>query len=437
MQMKATRYQTSESVQSDKEPDKSKTSVLSPYLTIFTSWRMAIMVLLGFSSGLPLPLTSGTLQAWLTIAGIDLRTIGIFSLVGIPYTIKFLWSPLMDRFVPPWLGRRRGWIILTQLILMIGIGIMGVISPHHAPFMLATLAFIVAFTSASQDIVVDAYRTDVLPVVERGVGVAVFLTGYRLAMLVAGALALILSEHIGWQNTYLLMAGLMIIGMLGTLAGQEPDSNITPPKSLEEAIWGPLKDFFSRRLALIFMLLIILYKLGDAYAGTLTTAFLLRGVGFTPTEVGTINKGMGLIATIIGALFGGTLMIKFGLYRSLMAFGLLQMVSNLSFMVLAWTGKNYFMMIFAIAFENLAGGMGSTAFVALIMALCNKSYSATQFALLSSIAALGRVFISPSAGYVVEYTGWATFFFLTTLTALPGLVLLWWLREEITLLKND
>ncbi len=412
-------------------------SGLAPYLTVFTSRNMAIMVLLGFASGLPLPLTSGTLQAWLTVVGADLRTIGIFSLVGIPYTIKFLWSPLMDRFVPPWLGRRRGWIILTQLIVMIGVGIMGFISPIHAPLMLAILAVIVAFTSASQDIVVDAYRTDVLSPVERGAGVAVFLTGYRLAMLVAGALALILSEHIGWQNTYLLMAGLMIIGVAGALAGKEPDSRIIPPKSLEEAIWGPLKDFFSRRLALIFMLLIILYKLGDAYAGTLTTAFLLRGVNFTPTEVGTINKGMGLIATIIGALFGGGLMIKLGLYRSLMTFGFLQMVSNLSFMALAWAGKNYFMMIFAIAFENLAGGMGSTAFVALIMALCNKSYSATQYALLSSIAAIGRIFISPSAGYVVEYTGWATFFFLTTVTALPGLVLLWWLREEIARLKKD
>ncbi len=398
---------------------------------------MAVMLLLGFSSGLPLPLTSGTLQAWLTIAGIDLRTIGIFSLVGIPYTIKFLWSPLMDRFVPPWLGRRRGWTLLTQLVLMAGIGIMGVISPRHAPLMLAILAMIVAFMSASQDIVVDAYRTDLLPAAERGIGVAVFLTGYRMAMLVGGALALILSEHMGWQNTYLLMAGLMIIGVLGTFASQEPDSNIVPPKSLEEAIWGPLKDFFSQRLALIFMLLIILYKLGDAYAGTLTTAFLLRGVGFSPTEVGTINKGMGLIATIIGALFGGTLMIKLGLFRSLMAFGVLQMVSNLSFMVLAWTGKNYFMMVFAIAFENLSGGMGSAAFVALIMALCNKRYSATQFALLSSISALGRVFISPSAGYVVNLTGWAFFFFLTTLTALPGLLLLWYLRGQIALLKKD
>ncbi len=328
-------------------------------------------------------------------------------------------------------------MVITQLVLMAGIGIMGIIAPQQAPLMLAALALIVAFTSASQDIVVDAYRTDVLPGAERGIGVAVFLTGYRMAMLVGGALALILSEHIGWQSTYLLMAGLMIIGVCGSLAGKEPDSNITPPKSLEEAVWGPLKDFFSHRLALVFMLLIILYKLGDAYAGTLTTAFLLRGAGFSPTEVGTINKGMGLIATIIGALFGGTLMVKLGLYRSLMAFGVLQMVSNLSFMVLAWTGKNYIMMIFAIAFENLSGGMGSTAFVALIMALCNKRYSATQFALLSSIAALGRVFISPSAGYMVEFTGWAAFFFFTTLTALPGLILLWYLRGEISLLKKD
>jgi MFS transporter, PAT family, beta-lactamase induction signal transducer AmpG len=410
---------------------------LSSYFSIFTSRRMAVMVLLGFSSGLPLPLTSGTLQAWLTIAGIDLRTIGIFSLVGIPYTVKFLWSPLMDRFVPPWLGRRRGWTLIAQLILMVGIGIMGFISPQKAPLMLAVLAMIVAFVSASQDIVVDAYRTDLLPEVERGVGVAIFLTGYRMAMLVGGALALILSERMGWQNTYIFMAGLMVLGLLGTFAGQEPDSSIAPPRSIEEAIWGPLKDFFSRRLALIFILLIILYKLGDAYAGTLTTAFLLRGVGFSPTEVGTINKGMGLVATIVGALFGGTLMVKLGLFRSLMAFGILQMISNLSFMALAWTGKNYIMMIFAIAFENLSGGMGSAAFVALIMALCNRRYSATQFALLSSIAALGRVFISPSAGYVVEFTGWAFFFFLTTLTALPGLVLLWYLRGQIALINKD
>lgn len=410
---------------------------LTPYFKIFYSRRMAVMVLLGFSSGLPLPLTSGTLQAWLTVAGVDLRTIGIFSLVGLPYTIKFLWSPLMDRFVPPWLGRRRGWIIPTQLALMLGITSMVLVSPQYAPLALALLALIVAFTSASQDIVVDAYRTDLLPEVERGIGAATFIMGYRIAMLVGGALALILSDQIGWQNTYLIMAGLMIVGVFGTFLGPEPDGKITPPKNLQEAIWGPLKDFFSRPRALIILLFIVLYKLGDAYAGSMTTPFLLRGIGFSATDVGTINKGMGLVALIVGAMYGGAIMIKLGLFRSLMIFGLLQMVSNLSFMVLAWTGKNYGVMIFTVAFENLSGGMGMAAFAAFIMALCNKRYSATQFALLSSLSALGRVFISPTSGYVVESTGWAIFFFITTLTALPGLLLLWWLKDEIINLKQE
>jgi len=410
---------------------------LSRYITLLCNRRMAVMVLLGFSSGLPLPLTSGTLQAWLTMAGIDLRTIGVFSLVGLPYTLKFLWSPFMDRFVPPWFGRRRGWIIVTQVSLMLGITAMVFISPHNAPLLLAVLACIVAFLSASQDVVVDAYRTDILPHVERGIGVATFLLGYRIAMLVAGAVALILSDRIGWQHTYFIMAGLLIVGVCGTLIGPEPDGTIIPPKTLHEAIWGPLKDFFSRRLALVFLLLIILYKLGDAYAGTLTTAFLLRGVHFSATDVGTINKGMGLVATIAGAMFGGTLMVKLGLFRSLLVFGFLQMVSNLSFMVLAWMGKNYGMMIFAVAFENLSGGMGSAAFVALIMALCNKRYSATQFALLSSIAVIGRICISPTSGFVVELTGWPLFFFITTLTAIPGLWLLFMLRKEILNLQEE
>ncbi|MBA4417470.1 MAG: muropeptide transporter AmpG [Syntrophus sp. (in: bacteria)] len=410
---------------------------LSAYLNIFCNRRMAVMVLLGFSSGLPLPLTSGTLQAWLTVAGVDIRTIGIFSLVGIPYTIKFIWSPLMDRFVPPWLGRRRGWTLATQIALMAGITWMAFSSPQYAPLALAVLALIVAFTSASQDIVIDAYRTDILPEKERGVGSATFIMGYRIAMLVAGAIALIMSDRIGWQNTYLIMAGLLMAGIFGTFLGPEPDSAIVPPKNMTEAIWGPLKDFFSRPMALIMLLFIILYKLGDAYAGSMTTTFLLRGVGFTATDVGTINKGLGFAATIAGAMYGGAMMVKLGLFRSLMLFGLLQMVSNLSFMILAWTGKSYPVMIFAVAFENIAGGMGMAAFLAFVMALCNKRYSATQFALLSSLSALGRVFIAPTSGYVVHSLGWATFFFITTLTALPGLWMLWWLKEEIGRLGQD
>jgi MFS transporter, PAT family, beta-lactamase induction signal transducer AmpG len=403
----------------------------SPYLKMFTSRRMAVMVLLGFSSGLPLPLTGGTLQAWLTTSGVDIKTIGIFSLVGIPYTLKFLWSPFMDRFVPPWLGRRRGWIVPLQLLLLIGIAIMALSSPAKMPFALAIIALIVTFISASQDIVIDAYRTDVLPDVERGFGAATFVFGYRIAMLVAGALALIMSDRIGWRNTYFLMAIFMIIGVCGSFMGQEPDYKVIPPKTMEEAIWGPLKEFFSRKSALLFVLLVIFYKLGDAYAGALTTPFLIRGVHFTPTDVGTINKGLGLIATIVGALFGGTVMVKLGLFRSLMVFGIFQMLSNLSFMVLAWIGKSYPAMITAVAFENISGGMGTAAFTALVMALCDKRYSATQFALLSSLAALGRVAISPSSGYVVDAAGWPVFFFITTLVALPGLIILRLLRNDI------
>lgn len=406
-------------------------SKLTPYLQVFTSRRIATVTLLGFASGLPLALTSGTLQAWMAVDGVDIKTIGIFALVGLPYTVKFLWSPMMDRFVPPLLGRRRGWMIITQIALILGIAAMAFNSPKQAPLLIAAFALIVAFSSASQDIVVDAYRTDVLREKERGAGAAVFVMGYRIAMLVSGALALILSDNIGWHNTYLLLAGLMTIGIISAFFGPEPEEKIIPPKSLQEAILGPLKDYFSRRSAVMLLLLIILYKLGDAYAGSLTTAFLIKGVGFTPTDVGTINKGLGLVSLIVGAMFGGALMARLGLFRSLLLFGVLQAISNLSFMVLAWIGKSYGMLIFAVAFENLSGGMGTSAFVALLMSMCNQRYSATQYALLSSLAALGRIFIAPTSGFLVSAIGWPAFFFITTLTALPGLGLLWWMRKEI------
>ncbi len=404
---------------------------LSDYRQIFRSRRIGVMVLAGFSSGLPLALTGGTLQAWMTVAGVDLRTIGVFALVGIPYTVKFLWAPLMDRFVPPWMGRRRGWMFLTQAALLLGIAAMAFGSPEAAPFALGATALLVAFSSASQDIVIDAYRTDLLREPERGLGAAVFVTGYRIAMLVSGALALILSERIGWRNTYLLMASLMAVGVATTVFGPEPEIRVTPPKSLQEAVVGPLREFFSRRAAGAMLLLIVLYKLGDAYAGTLTTAFLIRGVGFSPTEVGTINKGLGLVSLIVGAMVGGTLMVRLGLYRSLMIFGIFQAVSNLSFMVLSWLGKSYAMLVATVAFENVCGGMGTAAFVALLMALCDHRYTATQYALLSSLAALGRIFVAPTSGYVVESVGWAVFFFLTAVTALPGLWMLWRYKKVI------
>jgi PAT family beta-lactamase induction signal transducer AmpG len=404
---------------------------MNAYLEIFRNRRVAVVCLLGFSSGLPLALTSGTLQAWMTVSGVDLATIGIFTLVGIPYTWKFLWAPFMDRYVPPFLGRRRGWIAAMQMLLGAGIAIMGALDPVTMPWALAALALMVAFISASQDVVFDAYRADVLRPAERGIGAAVSVLGYRLAMLVSGALALILSDQIGWQNTYWLMAVLMIAAIGATLFGPEPEVKVIPPKTLTEAVIEPLREFFARHGAWGLLLLIVLYKLGDAFAGSLTTAFLIRGVDFTPTEVGAINKGMGLAATLVGVVFGGILMARLGLFRSLLMFGILQAISNLTFMWLAAIGKDYAVMVLAVGFENLAGGMGTAAFVALLMGMCDKRFTASQFALLSALAAVGRVYVGPASGYMVESIGWTTFFGFTFLIALPGLLLLFLMRRSV------
>jgi MFS transporter, PAT family, beta-lactamase induction signal transducer AmpG len=393
--------------------------------------RVVTVLFLGFSSGLPLALSGGTLQAWLTVEDVDIKTIGLFSLVGLPYTLKFLWSPLMDRFVIPIFGRRRGWIALSQLALIGLILGMSVTSPQNGLWFLALLAFCLTFVSASQDVAIDAYRTEVLREPERGMGAAVSVTGYRVAMLVSGALALILSEYLGWRATYMLMALIMSIGVVAVWLGPEPEDPGSPPTSMKEAVEGPFKEFFSRTGVWSLLALIVLYKLGDAFAGSLTTTFLIRGVNFSVGEVGAINKGMGLASTIIGALFGGVLMARLRLFKALLIFGILQAVSNLSFMVLALVGKSYPLMIFTIAFENLAGGMGTAAFVAFLMVLCNHSYTATQFALLSALASLGRVFVGPLSGVLVDGMGWAVFFFTTFLFALPGLVLLWVMKEVV------
>jgi len=411
------------------------------YLEVFRSPRLAVILALGFSSGLPLALTGGTLQAWMTVEGVDLSTIGIFTLVGLPYVWKFLWAPAMDRFVPPFLGRRRGWLLLTQLALAAGIAGMAFLSPRSNLTAIAWLALFVAFASASQDIVVDAYRTDVVSREERGLAGALGVVGYRLAMLVSGALALVLVAGsgwipaLGWRNTYLLMAVLMAVGVLAAFWGEEPSTAPAVPKTLREAVVEPLREFFSRPRAAWILVLLVLYKLGDAFAGSLTTAFLLRGAGFSLEDVGYVNKAVGLAATIVGVLFGGTLMVRLGLYRALLGFGILQAVSILAFMWLALVGKNYPIMVFAVGFENIAWGMGTAAFVALLMALCDHRFTATQYALLSALASFGRVYVGPAAGYATDpkYLGlsWATFFFLAFIVAIPGLVFVWFLRKEI------
>lgn len=400
---------------------------------------MAPLLVLGFASGLPLALTSGTLQAWATVEGVPLQEIGFLTLVGTAYTIKFLWAPLVDRYVPPLLGRRRGWMLVTQLLLAMAIMAMGAMSPSAELMPLAMLAVLVAFLSATQDIAFDAYCTDVLRKEERGAGAAIKVMGYRLAMIVSGGLALILADQwIGWGNTYVLMGGLMLLCALATLWAPEPEHVARAPRSLREAVAEPLHEFFTRRGALAILLLIVLYKLGDAFAGALSTTFLIRGAGFTPTEVGTVNKVLGLAATIIGALAGGSIMSRWGLYRSLMAFGLLQAVSNLAYWLIAVSPKNIWLMATGVGIENLCGGLGTASFVGLLMALCRQRFSATQFALLSALSAVGRTYLAgPLTPPLVNHLGWPGFFLLTVVIALPGLVLLRVLRGTIDTMEKQ
>ncbi|WP_183271328.1 muropeptide MFS transporter AmpG [Buttiauxella sp. A111] len=408
------------------------------YLRLFQQPKSAILLILGFASGLPLALTSGTLQAWMTVENIDLKTIGFFSLVGQAYVFKFLWSPVMDRYTPPLLGRRRGWLLITQVLLLIAIAGMGFLEPGSQLRWMAALAVIIAFCSASQDIVFDAWKTDVLPAEERGTGAAISVLGYRLAMLVSGGLALWLADrYLGWQGMYWLMAALMLPCIIATLLAPEPTDAIPVPRSLEQAVVAPLRDFFGRNNAWLILLLIVMYKLGDAFAMSLTTTFLIRGVGFDAGEVGMVNKTLGLIATIIGALYGGILMQRLSLFRALLIFGILQGVSNAGYWILSITDKHMISMATAVFFENLCGGMGTAAFVALLMTLCNKSFSATQFALLSALSAVGRVYVGPIAGWFVEAQGWPTFYLFSVVAAVPGILLLLVCKTTLEYTQNN
>lgn len=392
-------------------------------LRVYGSRRVLIMLGLGFASGLPLALTGSTLQAWMASENVDLRVIGVFSLVGLPYTLKVVWAPVMDRFRLPWLGRRRGWILCAQLLLGVVILFMGRVSPADATWLVAFLALAVAFLSASQDIVVDAYRADVLQRRELGAGAATTVVGYRTALLVSGALALILSDHLAWKSVYGVMAFLMAGCALFTLAAPEPPETIQPPLSLREAVIHPLTSYFGREGALAMLIFIMVYKLGDALAGVMTTPFLLE-LGFSRTDVGAVNKAFGLVSTIVGTLAGGAVVAQIGVNRSLWVFGLLQAVSNLSFTLLALVGKHYPLMVASIGFENVCGGMGNAAFIAFMMSLCDKRYTATQYALLTSFMAVTRILSGVPAGFMAHEMGWAMFYGATVLGAVPGLLLL-------------
>lgn len=502
--------------------------------------RFLFILFLGFTSGLPLALTGQTMQAWLTIEKIEVATIGFFSLVGLPYTFKFLWAPLMDRFEVPFLGRRRGWIILTQLFVALMLIVLSTIGPATNTQLFALIALSVAFFSASQDIVIDAYRTDILDPDQRGLASSLTILGYRLAMILSGGIAFIWADPAGrnmpWSEIYVVMAKLMIAAAVlcflflpkVKLDNIAPNTNAkneligffalvivavvgyqftnlaaTP---LMQQILGPwfstedakmaanfkkwvdllalylgiaftiplawyvskktkfetlnlsLKNYFSNQGAVAFLVLIILYKVGDAFAGALTTNFLINGAQFTQAEVGVVNKVFGMWCTIFGAIFGGAIMIRIGLYRSLLIFGILQLLSNFGFWQLAISGRDVwgsfsipafdwiivslkdpsqvdYLLLFAVSFENITGGMGTAALLALLMALCNQKFSATQFAFLSSLASTGRVWVGPLAGVLVTSIGWPTFFVFSVLAAVPGIAMLVKMSQQVKLLE--
>lgn len=483
--------------------------------------RLLAILFLGFTSGLPLALTGQAMQAWLTISGVDIATIGFLGLVGVPYTFKFLWAPLMDRFELPLLGRRRGWLVLTQLMLAGVLYYMASVSPQAAPLLFAAVAVGVAFLSASQDVVIDAYRTDVLEPRERGLGSSVAVFGYRLAMILSGGIALIWADQWGsWAQVYRVMAGIFVgaavlslltlpsvnstskplhskplrelTGFLALLAGvvigafisrwalmgmglrpDDPNNWIrllfvlagvacalplgawASRKVGFETLNRSLESYFAQPGAWAFLLLIVLYKLSDAFAGSLTTVFLIKGMAFTQAEVGIVNKIIGIWLTIAGALIAGALMLRLSLYRALLIFGVLQMLANFGFWALAVSGKGAWggftlapfdwgvvalkqpadidgLLMFAIAAENITSGMGTAAFVALLMSLCNHRYTATHYALLSALAAVGRIYVSPLAGVMSESIGWPAFFVLAVFLGLPGLYMVWKMRVAIT-----
>lgn len=412
--------------------------IISTFNSVYASPRVYPLLVLGFASGLPLALVTGTLQAWATVSGVSLQNIGFLTLVGTAYTLKFLWAPLVDRYAPAFLGRRRSWMFFTQVLLGLFIILMGTLSPSTHLGLLAGVAVIVAFLSATQDIAFDAYSTDVLRDNERAAGAALKVMGYRLAMIVSGGLALVLAATwLGWQYTYALMGVFMVLCAFATVLAPEPEEIAAAPRTLGVAVVAPLSEFFSRKGAVLILLLIVFYKLGDAFSGALSTTFLIRGAGFSTEEVGFVNKIFGLIATIVGALAGGSLMARLGLYRSLMIFGLLQAVSNFGYWVLAVTPPHIYSMGAIIAIENICGGLGTAAFVALLMALCNQQFSATQFALLSALSAVGRTYLAgPFTPPLVETLGWPQFFILTVFIAVPGLLLLWFKRHEIRALDS-
>jgi PAT family beta-lactamase induction signal transducer AmpG len=429
-------------------------------VAIYREPAVLALIFLGFSSGLPLALTASTLFVWLAESQIDKTAIGLFAAIGTPYALKFLWAPLMDRLPAPVLsgffGRRRGWILLTQLGLVGAILVMGTLDPRQDPWTVGVLAFTVAFLSASQDIVIDAFRIESLEERQQAGGAAALVFGYRVGMLVSGAGALYLAHYGNWLTAYGVMAALVLVGGVAVLLRPEPqpadggswDADTQEARAeaylsgahvaaalaraagwLYAAVVVPFAEFISRPRWLVILLFVALYKFGDSLAGVMTNPFLVE-IGFSKLDIANVSKLYGFTATMVGLAVGGAMMNGVGMVRSLWICGLLQLGSNFMFAVQAMAGADLGLLAVTIGLENLAGGMGTAVFVAYLSSLCNVSYTATQYALLSSFMATARTWLSSSSGLLAEWLGWVDFFVLTAGAAVPGLLLLWWLTRN-------
>lgn len=387
---------------------------------------LLVCIFLGFSSGLPLFILYNLLSAWLKSEGVDLKAIGLFALVGMPYTWKFLWAPAMDRFKLPFLGRRRGWMVVTQIAVMLAVIMMGQFNPSTEIWIVVFLAAVVAFFSASQDIVVDAHRREWLTEGQMGSGTALFVNAYKLSTLVPGSLSLILSDLISWDWVFFITGLFMLPGILTTLFVSEPREYGPPPQTMREAVIEPFNEFIHRsgwKHAAFILLFIFLYKLGDSMASALATPFYIE-LGFTRTEIGIVAKNAGLWASILGGILGAYWMLKTGVNKGLWIFGVLQAVATFGFVVLAQSGPDLWVLSWVIGFEAITAGLGTAAFTAYLALETNPRFTATQFALFTSLSAVPRTFINALTGYIVEFTGWTNFFIICVILALPGLMLL-------------
>ena len=413
---------------------------------VYFERNVFLFLFLGFSAGVPLALSFGTLSYWLIESGTSKGEIGLFTLLTIPYAFKYIWAPFMDGLRFPILcrifGRRRGWILATQFALIGAIAVAGLSDPIPGHLTYAALAALaIAFFSASQDIVIDAYRVEILTDDQQGAGAGAYQIGYRLAMLASGAGALILADQVGWPTTYFTMSLLMLVGIATVLFSPEPqlrapaatgDKSGNLPANVQRLytmVAGPFIEFFRKPGWLAILAFVLFYKFGDTLASMMTGPFYVE-IGFSKTEIGFVGKAVGIAATIVGAIIGGTLVYSRGIIASLWICGIFQLVSNFMFVLLAMAGNDLWVLGLTVGIENLAGGMGGAAFIAYMSSLCNISYTATQYALLSSLANIGRTLFAAPSGYLAEAVSWEMFFSLTVVAAVPGLVLLWYIGRR-------